>query len=99
MHVWINAKVLPDVPEKLQPGKNYKIQNFIVQRYSGKYRCFDSDMHIIITPSTVITKLPDEWGLIPDQIFYFTNLNKITDVEDEKSFLIGNFFLYTIQFF
>ncbi|KAL8100674.1 hypothetical protein AgCh_032797 [Apium graveolens] len=87
MHVWINVNVLPQLAGFFILGKNYKIHNFSIQKSIGKFQCFDSDKHIVLIPTTV-TPLPDSWGLIPGQIYGFTNLKRIPNIEDHETYLI-----------
>lgn len=89
MYAWISLTATPELDDRLEAGKNYCVQNFNVEPFTGMYRCFEADKHIVLTTSTRIQRLPDSWGLIPDQIFYFTNLRHIEQHPPEDTYLIG----------
>lgn len=93
MHAWVGCEQVPDAADMFEQGKNYMLRNFIVEPFSGKYRCFKGQKHIVVTSGTSVTPLPDAWGLIPHDVCYFTNLQDIETIEPKDSYLIGKVFI------
>ncbi|KAK1404909.1 hypothetical protein POM88_004514 [Heracleum sosnowskyi] len=69
-------------------GENYEICNFTVAPYTEKYKCFESDIQIVLTNLTVVTPDEENYSVIPDNIFHFTNLKHFVDATEEDNHLI-----------
>lgn len=88
MHVWVPSELFPHYCQ-FECHKNYTFSNFNVEAFVGSNKCFEADIHIVLTTSTIVEDLPDLWGLIPYDIFYFTNLASIHQSDIETTYFIG----------
>ncbi|KAK1366248.1 hypothetical protein POM88_041809 [Heracleum sosnowskyi] len=71
-------------------GETYEISNFIVAPYTEKHKCFEGDIQIVLTSRTIVTALQQNYSLIPDNIFKFTNLKHFKDATEQDNHLIGS---------
>lgn len=68
----------------------YNIENFKVEKYTCNDKCFEMDIHIIMSSDSIVTKVDDAFTIIPPDVFVFTNLKNIQQLGRQDSALIGN---------
>ncbi|KAL8124625.1 hypothetical protein AgCh_012320 [Apium graveolens] len=59
MHLWVDCEDIANAEELFEVGKNYKIEDFIVEPFIGRYRCMNEDKHIVLTAAIQVLHLPD----------------------------------------
>ncbi|KAK1382978.1 hypothetical protein POM88_020713 [Heracleum sosnowskyi] len=74
--------------DRFVAGETYEISNFIVAPYTEKHKCFEGDIQIVLTSRTIVTALEQDYSLIPDNIFKFTNLKHFKDATEQDNHLI-----------
>ncbi|KAL1809349.1 hypothetical protein ACET3Z_026339 [Daucus carota] len=89
MHCWIPYSLLSQMEAVFFQGSIYELQKFEVCAYTGKFRCFDAETHIVLLPETLISPLDGTSFNIPQHIFHFTNLQAIASADLKDSHLVG----------
>lgn len=92
--MFVNAKFAALFEADLEEGQIYKIENFIVHRYSGleTHRSVRNEQHIYFADYTKIEKLANGIPSIPDYSFDFFDLLDVHKMESNTRFLCGNNF-------
>ncbi|KAK1354635.1 hypothetical protein POM88_047891 [Heracleum sosnowskyi] len=76
------------IDQSLVAEEIYEICNFNVAPYTEKYKCFECDLQIVLTNTTIVTALEQNYSLIPDNVFKFTNLKHFKDATEQDNHLI-----------
>lgn len=93
----MNARFAPQYENDLEEGHIYNISNFIVQEYTGVefHRCVRFDKHIYFGDYTKLEKTTNHGLQIAPCSFDFFNLLDLENMQTDKRFLCGKFFIFT----
>lgn len=71
-------------------GNMYTFDNYNVEPFTGKNRCFEMDNHIVLSKTSMITKVDDPYTIVPPDVCVFANLKNIGELGKRDAALIGN---------
>ncbi|KAK1374952.1 hypothetical protein POM88_031145 [Heracleum sosnowskyi] len=60
-------------------GETYEMRNFLVTPFTGKYKCFEAHIRIVITQLTRVTAVPPFERVLQDEVFQFTHFYGLTE--------------------
>ena len=89
MHCWVPSPLFLDLDKAFVKGGLYVIRNFLIIPYTVKYRCFEAGLHLVLTTTSVVLPVMEQWCSIPEEIFGFFNLKNIPAALEQDSNLIG----------
>ncbi|WOH12422.1 hypothetical protein DCAR_0831926 [Daucus carota subsp. sativus] len=88
LHCWIPSELVNTFIDKFVEGCHYVINNFSVEQFNQKDRCFEAEIHIVLHSETAITEMPTSYSQIPKDIFCFKNLKTILESTQAHDYLI-----------
>lgn len=93
MHAWVTSTLIPLLDHQLKAGEVYEISNFTVVPFTEKLKCFESEIHVVLSDLTDVKALLEDYS---HNVFHFMNLQHIRGAEKQDNHLIGTISLPTI---